>query len=32
MNPRGKFDRVLSESQTAEEMAGQIGDAMKGKA
>ncbi len=30
MNPKGQFDRVLSESQTPAEIATQIGDAMKG--
>jgi protein SCO1/2 len=29
MNPKGQFDRVLSESQTPSDIATQIGDAMK---
>jgi protein SCO1/2 len=32
MNPKGQFDRVLSESQTPAEIATQIGEAMKGAA
>ena len=29
MNPQGKFDSILSESQTPDQFATQIGDAMK---